>query len=88
MASIVVRALPDETKQKLKERAARNGRSMEAEVRALIEAAVEVEAPRTRGVRSPWLRDVLERVQEVGGIDIADAPRKAVENPRIPNFQQ
>ena len=40
MASIVVRDLPDETHRALKARAARHGRSMEAEVRDILGAAV------------------------------------------------
>lgn len=41
MASITVRNLPDETHRALRIRAATNGRSTEAEVRAILEAAVK-----------------------------------------------
>ena len=44
MASITIRNLDEATKQDLRERAARNGRSMEEEVRHLIRAAGEAEA--------------------------------------------
>lgn len=40
MAAITIRALSDETKARLRVRAARNGRSTEAEVRAILDAAV------------------------------------------------
>lgn len=40
MANLTVRNLPEETRRALKERAARNDRSMEAEARAILEAAV------------------------------------------------
>lgn len=40
MASITVRNLPDETHRALRVQAAKNGRSTEAEVRAILEAAV------------------------------------------------
>lgn len=40
MASITVRNLPDETHRALRVRAAQNGRSTEAEVRAILEEAV------------------------------------------------
>lgn len=43
MRSITVRNVPDETHRALKVRAARRGRSMEAEVRAILEAAVKPE---------------------------------------------
>jgi plasmid stability protein len=41
MASITVRNLPDDTHRALRVRAAQNGRSTEAEVRAILEAAVK-----------------------------------------------
>jgi antitoxin FitA len=40
MAQLVVRNLEDEVKQRLRVRAARNGRSMEEEVRAILRDAV------------------------------------------------
>jgi plasmid stability protein len=40
MAAVTIRNLPDETHRALKVRAARNGRSTEAEIRDIIEAAV------------------------------------------------
>lgn len=39
MATITVRNLPEQTRRRLKERAARNNRSMEAEARAILEVA-------------------------------------------------
>ncbi len=41
MAAITVRHLPDEVHRALRVRAARHGRSTEAEVRAILEAAVK-----------------------------------------------
>ena len=41
MASITVRNLPDEVHRALRARAARNGRSTEAEIREILEAAVK-----------------------------------------------
>jgi len=40
MATITVRSLSEETKSRLRVRAAQNGRSTEAEVRAILDAAV------------------------------------------------
>ncbi|HEV2572776.1 FitA-like ribbon-helix-helix domain-containing protein [Methylocella sp. CPCC 101449] len=40
MAAVTIRNLPEETHRALKERAARNGRSTEAEIREIIEKAV------------------------------------------------
>ena len=41
MASIVVRRLPDATKERLRQRAIRHKRSLEAEVRAILERAAQ-----------------------------------------------
>jgi len=48
MASITIRNLDDATKQALRERAARNGRSMEEEVRHLLRATAQVPPPPMR----------------------------------------
>lgn len=54
MASIVVRRLSDTTKERLRARAVRSQRSLEAEVRAILErAAQEAVAPDDRGERFP-----------------------------------
>jgi len=50
MATITVRDLPDDVQRRLKERAAANDRSMEAEARAILSAAVAV-----RGFGTAWL---------------------------------
>lgn len=68
MATLTVRRVRDETQQRLREAAARNGRSMEAEVRDLIE--------RTFGVRpelealapgETWIDEVIRMTRP--GID-------------------
>ena len=41
MAAITVRNLPDDVQRRLKQRAAANNRSMEAEARAILSDAVE-----------------------------------------------
>lgn len=43
-SSITIRKIPDEVKQKLKEKAAKKGRSMEAEVRDLLAIHANSEA--------------------------------------------
>ncbi|MCL4766897.1 MAG: plasmid stability protein y4jJ [Hyphomicrobiaceae bacterium] len=45
MADILVRRLDDETKSRLRRRARRHGRSLEAEVREILETAVAYEQP-------------------------------------------
>ena len=66
MATMTIRSLDDEVKQKLRLRAARNGRSMEAEVRALIEAAVsEPTEP----------EDIVSQIRRrIEGLDLPEIP--------------
>jgi len=64
VAAVVIRNLPEETHRALKERAARNGRSTEAEIREIIEKAVR---PQTR-VR---LGSELAAIgRQAGGVDL------------------
>jgi plasmid stability protein len=58
MGTLTIRSIDDEIKEKLRVLAARNGRSMEAEVRALIEAAVAEPAEPQRGLASLIRRDL------------------------------
>lgn len=64
MPAMTIRNLSDETHRALKARAARHGRSAEAEVRAIIDAAV---APPGRPRLGSLLKDIGE---EAGGIDL------------------
>jgi plasmid stability protein len=65
MAALSIRDLDDEVREKLRVRAARHGRSMEAEVRCILAEAVE-EPP---GEGS--LFDVLsDRFGALGGVDL------------------
>jgi hypothetical protein len=69
MATLTIRDLPDEVRDKLRIRAAENGRSMEAEVRAVIGAAVEQAPPQ----KKPTVRERVDRLQQ------AFAPYRAAE---------
>jgi len=42
MAQLLVRGLPEETVQRLKERAARNGRSLESEAREVLNSSASM----------------------------------------------
>lgn len=70
MAAISVRNLEDDVKERLRVRAARNGRSMESEVRAILVEAVS-EPDRKVGLFDA----LMDRFGEVGGIDLELAPR-------------
>lgn len=68
MAAVVVRSLPDETLRALKQRAARSGRSTEAEIREILSNAV----------RSPVaLGSALARIgQQLGGVELGPRQRR------------
>lgn len=70
MAAITVRSLDDDVKHRLRVRAAKHGRSMEAEVRAiLVDAVAEEEEPKN------WVLMLHERFAAIGGVELDIPPR-------------
>jgi len=73
MAMLTIRSLDPSIKEKLRIRAAQHGRSMEAEVRNILQTVL------TAPERSPD-RNLYERIRTrfapTGGIDLKVAPRK------------
>lgn len=65
LAAISVRNLEDDVKERLRIRAARHGRSMESEVRAILVEAVS-EPNDTGGL----LHRMLDRFGEIGGAEL------------------
>jgi plasmid stability protein len=65
MKSITIRNVPDEDYRALRVRAAQNGRSMEAELRALIERARAAEPKRARVWRTPDTGDIARIVKDI-----------------------
>jgi plasmid stability protein len=77
VATLTVRGLDDELRERLRRRAAENGRSMEAEVRAILRDALTRPSGR-RGLG----RRIHQRFAAAGGIDLelparTEAPRAA-----------
>jgi plasmid stability protein len=71
MAAVSIRDLDDSVKEKLRVRAAWHGRSMEAEMRAILTDAVADDSART------GLFDALaDRFARIGGVDL-DLPARA-----------
>jgi plasmid stability protein len=71
-STITIRNVPDKAKRALKKRAALNGRSMEAEVRAMIGDLAKSEAPPRRALSplpksklSPEAEAALARLQKM-----------------------
>lgn len=71
MAAISVRDLDEEVAARLKVRAARNGRSMEAEVRAILTGAVT----ETHVDRLNLAQAIQQRFAAVGGAELQAPPR-------------
>jgi plasmid stability protein len=70
MAAVSIRDLDDDVKERLRVRAARNGRSMEAEMRAILAEAVS-EPDAAQGL----LTALLDRFAEIGGVELELPPR-------------
>ena len=71
MASITIRDLEPELKERLRIRAARNGRSMEEEARVILRSAVTTGASTQKGLGTA----INKRFQAVGGLDLRLPPR-------------
>lgn len=81
MAALSIRDLDDGVKQRLRERAASNGRSMEAEVRAILaEAVPEPELP------DDLISALFDKFQELGGVELDIPPR--TQKPRFIDFSE
>ena len=79
VAAVSVRDLDDGVKEKLRIRAAEHGRSMEAEIRAILEEAV-----RDSGQSAGLLMTLMERFGEIGGVDLELPSRSTL--PRAADF--
>lgn len=79
MADVSVRGLDDQVKERLRLRAAHNGRSMEAEIREILTDAV-----RPPGEPATFVEALIAAAQAVGGVDLDIPPRRDM--PRVPDF--
>ena len=70
MATLMIRDLDEDVKARLRVQAAEHGRSMEAEARVLLAAALSGRRP-PRGLGS-YIRD---QFAEIGGVDL-ETPRR------------
>lgn len=77
MAQLLVRNLPDEIKSGLRQRAERHHRSVEAEVREILSAAVNVDPVLA------WLDDAADLREEHGGVELP-VPERTASRPVAP----
>lgn len=79
MASITIRQLPENTKRRLRIRAARNGRSMEQEAREILKTALTQSEP-----PPPDLGEAIRRrFARFGGVELKIPPREPIRDPGI-----
>ncbi|WP_299054751.1 Arc family DNA-binding protein [uncultured Nocardioides sp.] len=70
MSAITVRRLPEGVKQRLRLRAAANGRSMEAEARCILVDALHAD----RRVDLDWVDGLMAVGAELGGVELPEVP--------------
>lgn len=85
MASITIRQLPDETKRKLRLRAAQNGRSMEQEAREILSTELNKPAALNRNPSTGenLFKSIREIFEPLGGVDLEIPPREPIPEPQI-----
>ena len=77
MASITVRNLDEELKQRLRIRAAEHGRSMEQEVREILRMELDRDAAPVRNLGTA----IHELFRPLGGVDLEIPPREPMREP-------
>lgn len=81
MAAVSVRDLDESVRERLRVRAAQHGRSMEAEIRAILTEAVAAPTD-PRGLA----QTLLARFSDLGGVDLEVPPR--LDAPRAADLSQ
>lgn len=74
MAGITIRNLDEQTKERLRVRAARQGRSMEEEARSILRAALARNAAAPRNLADA----IRDRFGPLGGVELALPAREPV----------
>jgi plasmid stability protein len=80
MASITIRNLDEQTKERLRVRAARQRRSMEDEARNILRAALA----RDTNVPRNLAQAIRERFEPLGGVELVAPSRDAIREPPEP----
>ena len=76
MASMTIRNLSDEIKQRLRIQAAEHGHSMEEEVRVILRVALANNNPRVKLAQS-----IRARFKPLGGVELDIPPREPMRDP-------
>ncbi len=79
MASITIRQLEENTKRKLRMRAARHGRSMEQEAREILKSALSQPEEQPKDL----VEAIRRRFAKYGGVELNIPPRGPIRDPGI-----
>jgi plasmid stability protein len=82
MASITIRRLEDSTKQRLRVRASRNGRSMEEEARQILKVALNEKAETGLNL----VESIRKKFAPLGFVNLPEVPRGPMRPP--PTFEE
>jgi antitoxin FitA len=74
VATITIRDLDERLKVRLRVRAARNNRSMEEEVRAILKTALSTGQSASKSL----VKAIRARIDPFGGVELVIAPREAM----------
>jgi antitoxin FitA len=66
VAQLLVRNIPTAVKDRLKRRAQRHGRSLEAEVRSILDSAAQAEPIDATGSVQNWVADLSAEMARIG----------------------
>ena len=80
MASITIRKLDEQTKERLRVRAAHNRRSMEDEARNILRSVLSHGSPKPRDLADA----IRKRFEPVGGVDLSLPAREPMREPPEP----
>ena len=81
MATLTIRNVDDETKAKLRQRAALHDRSMEEEVRVILRRAVVQEPSESSASGAEFVRRIRSRLRDSGGFELEIEPRESGREP-------
>ncbi|MGH6871787.1 MAG: FitA-like ribbon-helix-helix domain-containing protein [Rhizomicrobium sp.] len=84
MASITIRNLDDGVKKSLRKQAAENGRSVEAEARAILGAGVKTKPRAQEETGADIFDSIHRRFAPFGGLDLQEPVRRGR---RVPTFK-
>jgi plasmid stability protein len=83
MATLTIRNIDPEVKKRVRVRAAENGRSMEAELRQIINEAVGNAPDATQETGRDLAEAIRQRFARYGGVELEIPPRDPAGQPRV-----